>query len=83
MENDMKMGGKMCGACGCGCGCMCHKIIPVLVILFGLDFLLGMLGVLTVSFVSVSWPILVILAGCVKMFKGSCRCNAMHGEKMM
>jgi hypothetical protein len=72
MEGDMKMG-KMCG-------CGCHKVMPILVVLFGLDFLLGMLGVLTPSFVSISWPILVIIAGCMKLFKGSCGCWMKHGE---
>jgi len=75
MENgDMKMG-KMCG-------CGCHKIMPILVILFGLDFLLGMVGTLTWGFVNVSWPVLVILAGCAMFFKGSCGCWMKHDMKM-
>jgi hypothetical protein len=75
MENgDMKMG-KMCG-------CGCHKVIPVLVILFGLDFLLGVVGTLTWGFVNVSWPVLVIIAGCMMFFKRSCGCWAKHEGKM-
>jgi hypothetical protein len=76
MENgDMKMG-KMCG-------CGCHKVMPILVILFGLDFLLGMLGVLTAGFVSISWPILIIIAGCMMLFKKSCSCWMKHEGKAM
>ena len=62
------------------CGCGCHKFMPIIVILFGLDFLLGMLGVLTMGFVNISWPILIIIAGCMKLFKGSCGCRAKHEE---
>lgn len=71
----MKMGGKTCG-------CGCHKVIPILVILFGLDFLLGMLGVLTPGVVNISWPIIIILAGGMMLFKKSCSCWAKHEEKM-
>jgi len=70
MEGDMKM--------GMACRCPHHKVMPILVILFGLDFLLGTVGTLTWGFVNVSWPILVILAGCMKLVK--CGCWAKHGE---
>jgi hypothetical protein len=56
------------------CGCKCHKLFPVLIVLFGLTFLLGALNVLTVSAVSIIWPILVILAGLKKMMGKSCKC---------
>jgi hypothetical protein len=67
---DMKMGKT--------CGCGCHKVMPILVILFGLDFLLGMLGVLTMGFVNIVWPVLIIIAGCMKFCKGSCSCMMKH-----
>ena len=56
----MKAEGKMCG-------CGHHKVTPWLVVLFGLDFFLAAVGVLTWGFVNVTWPILVIIAGCTKM----------------
>ena len=52
------------------CGCAHHRVMPWLIILFGLDFLLAALGVLTWGFASITWPILVIIAGCTKL----CRC---------
>ena len=64
MEGDMKM--------GMTCKCPHHKVMPILVILFGLDFLLGTLGTLTWGFVNVSWPILVIIAGCMKLLNCGC-----------
>ena len=73
--NDVKMTGKTCG-------CGCHKIMPILIVLFGLDFLLGAVGVLTWGFVGISWPILVIIAGCLKLTKKSCGCWAKHEGKM-
>jgi hypothetical protein len=56
------------------CGCPHHKVIPLLVIFFGLDFLLGSLNVFTPEFVEYSWPVLVILAGGMKLMKGRCKC---------
>jgi hypothetical protein len=44
--------------------------MPWLIILFGADFLLAAMGILTWAFVSLTWPILVIIAGCAKL----CRC---------
>ena len=76
MENkDMGMGGKTCG-------CGCHKALPILVILFGLVFLLGALNIVTWWFVEIAWPILVIIAGFVKLSKGGCKCWAGHGNKV-
>jgi hypothetical protein len=66
MENE-KMGGKTCN-------CTHHKVIPILVILLGLEFLLANMGVFTWGFVSVTWPILVIIGGCVKLFGRNCKC---------
>jgi len=57
-----------CGACGCAH----HKAFPVLVVLFGLTFLLHALGYLTEGFVAVTWPVLVLAAGALKL--GRCKC---------
>jgi hypothetical protein len=65
IRNDMEnkdMGGKTCN-------CGHHKVFPILVILFGLAFLLGALNILTWSFVGIAWPILVIIAGASKFCK--------------
>ena len=50
--------------------------MPVLVILIGLDFLLGALGILTGGFVGLVWPVLLIIIGAVKLGSGSCKCYA-------
>jgi uncharacterized membrane protein len=75
MENNMEHGaepmqGKTCKGCGCGH----HKIVPILIILLGLEFLLAQVNVLTWGFVGVTWPILVIIVGCMKLAKGCCKC---------
>lgn len=56
------------------CRCVHHKVVPILIILFGLSFLLGTLGYLDASFVRLAWPTLIILVGLVKLFSGSCKC---------
>ncbi len=56
------------------CGCPHHKVLPIFVVLLGLLFLLRALGVVTMHFVDVGWPILVIAAGLTKMFSHKCRC---------
>lgn len=57
------------------CGCMCHKFTGILIILFGLTFLLGHLGVLSAYAVSIIWPILLILVGIIVGFrKDLCKC---------
>ena len=57
---------------------MHHKWMPLLVVLFGLTFLLGDWNVFTQSQVSVIWPILVILGGLAKM--KHCHCCG-NGER--
>ena len=56
------------------CGCPHHKVVPVLVVLFGLTFLLGNLNVLTQQFVGIAWPIIVGIAGLTKLGGGKCKC---------
>jgi hypothetical protein len=58
------------------CRCGHHKVFPIIVILFGLLFLLEQLGVFTAAFTDLAWPVLVILAGLVKLKSGSCGCYA-------
>jgi len=49
-------------------------VTPVLVVLFGLLFLLGYFGVIGEQVVMVGWPILVILGGLTKLTQGVCKC---------
>ena len=58
------------------CACHHHKVAPILVILFGLTFLLGTWGTLSWGTVHTVWPILVIIAGLMKLADkmGMCKC---------
>ena len=56
------------------CKCPHHKIVPILIILIGLTFLLGVLNILTSSFVDLAWPVLLILIGMQKLMAGKCKC---------
>ena len=69
MEN-MQNAPKVC------CQCHHHKVMPVLVVLFGLTFLLGTWGTLSSDTVNIVWPILVIAAGLMKLSSksGMCKC---------
>ena len=59
---------------GMACKCPHHKVIPILVIILGLEFLFAELNVLTWAFVNVTWPILIIIAGVVKLNSSNCNC---------
>ena len=59
------------------CKCPHHKFIPVLLLLFALLFLLGALGTVSQSTVSIGWPILVGVAALMKLFEGGCKCCKM------
>ena len=72
MMMDEKMKGGMTG--GMMCKCPHHKVIPFLVLLFGLDFLFGNWGWLTMGFVDATWPILVTAVGAMMLMKGKCKC---------
>ena len=56
------------------CCCPCHKAVGVLILLIGLTFLLGALGVIGEHMVSLVWPVLLILLGLKKTFSGMCKC---------
>ena len=56
------------------CPCPCHHVMGIFIVLFGLMFLLGALGVLSERTVGIIWPVLVILAGLKKVFSGFCKC---------
>ncbi len=65
MENHEMPKGKTCS-------CAHHKVVPIVLILIGVDFLLGALSVFTGWFVNLTWPILLIIAGSTKL--GGCKC---------
>jgi len=56
------------------CGCPHHKAGPLLIVLIGVTFLLGALGYITANAVAVTWPILLILLGGMKLSRGMCGC---------
>ncbi len=55
------------------CHCPHHTALAWIVILFGVLFLLGNLGI-SWTVVSWVWPILVILAGWAMLMKRGCKC---------
>ncbi|OGZ53598.1 MAG: hypothetical protein A3B25_00650 [Candidatus Ryanbacteria bacterium RIFCSPLOWO2_01_FULL_48_26] len=56
------------------CPCPHHKMTPILVVLIGVDFLLGAFNILTPETVQIIWPILVIIGGLTKLNEGRCKC---------
>jgi len=56
------------------CKCGHHKIVPICIILIGLAFLAGELGVLAPDVVAASWPILLVVIGGIKLFGPGCKC---------
>ena len=67
--------GKVCKDCGWGtCRCFHHVTIPILMILFATVFLLGYQGYISEDAVSFFWPMLVGVAGLVKLYESNCKC---------
>ena len=54
--------------------CYCEMAKPVFLLLIGIDFLLGTLGIFTNEFVQLTWPILLILIAITMMTKRICKC---------
>ena len=59
---------------GKSCNCMCHKMVGILVALFGLVLLLGAIHVLSPKIVHLALPVLIILGGLKMSMKGICSC---------
>jgi hypothetical protein len=66
MEEEKVMGKGMV------CKCPHHRVLPTMLVLIGIDFLLGAVGILSMSFVNITWPILLIILGCIKMARCGC-----------
>jgi hypothetical protein len=58
------------------CRCPHHKVIPLLVALFGLVFLLKGLGFVGEGMVAIVWPTIVLIAGLMKATESYCKCCA-------
>lgn len=56
------------------CTCSHHKVLPILIVLLGLTFLLGNMGTINAGTVNLIWPVLVIIAGGMKLFSHKCKC---------
>jgi hypothetical protein len=59
---------------GMVCSCKCHSMMPIIVVIFGLLFLLSSLGVIPENIVSIVWPLIVIWAGVSKFMQKRCKC---------
>ena len=59
------------------CKCPHHNMIPILVFVFGLLFFLNAINVVTTGALGTLWPIVVMLAGLMKMMGGKCKCCSM------
>lgn len=56
------------------CKCPHHIAVPLSIALIGLAFLLEQLGWVSSGFVSLAWPILLIIIGLTKLGKSYCNC---------
>lgn len=56
------------------CKCSHHITTPILVVVFGLLFFLKAIDVVAAQTVAVAWPILVVIAGIMKMCEARCKC---------
>ncbi len=57
-----------------GCHCKHHVVLPILIIFFGILFLLNALGIVSDGSTALTWPIIVIFGGLAKLRAGHCRC---------
>ena len=65
------------------CPCPHHKMPGMLMVVFGLTFLMGSLNVLTQDAVTITWPVLVILAGLMKVMERKCKCCSQNAGACM
>ena len=59
---------------GTVCNCPHHKFMPILVVAFGVVFLLGYLDVFSMGTVNIIWPIIVIVGGLTRLMESKCKC---------
>ena len=56
-------------------------IVALLIILFGVSFLVANLGYLPAEVFRLAWPSIIIAIGLVKLFSGRCSCQ-MHCRRL-
>ncbi len=58
------------------CKCTHHRVIPFLIVAFGVSFFMGFLGITSWDTVSILWPLLVVLGGLTMFIDKSemCKC---------
>ena len=71
MTEEKTCGNGECGSCDIS-KCGCKIATPILVILFGLVFLLNTTGIISDYALSMAWPIIIILIGVAKLIKKMC-----------
>jgi|GEM_PF-2420619 len=60
--------------CGKKCGCVHHMVIPTLIILIGLDLLLGALSIFSSQTTTIILAVIIILIGTTKLKSKMCKC---------
>jgi hypothetical protein len=55
----------------------------IVMVVFGLVFLLGDFGILTEGAVTITWPVLVMAAGLTKLMGSKCKCCSHGGGACM
>ena len=56
------------------CKCPHHKTTSLLVVVFGVLFFLKAIDMVAAQTVATAWPILVVIAGIMKMCENKCKC---------
>ena len=61
------------------CGCFHHKAVSLAVFLIAVTFFLQAIGMVSMAYVALAWPVLLGAAMLVKLMGGTGKCSA--GEK--
>lgn len=56
------------------CACAHHQVVPVAIVLIGLDFLANALGLVPDALLAMTWPVLLVVAGVAKLAGPGCHC---------
>ncbi|MEK7664490.1 MAG: hypothetical protein AAB340_03605 [Patescibacteria group bacterium] len=58
------------------CNCIHHKVIPFLVVVFGVTFLMGFWEMINWDVVNIVWPVIIIVIGLMKLVERMeiCKC---------
>ena len=58
------------------CGCFHHKATPAAIFLIAVTFFLQAIGLVSMAYVALAWPVLLGVAMLVKLTGGTCKCYA-------